>query len=485
MDFFSSELTIEKYREGLLNKDYSVTEAVSAYFERIRSTDESVGAFLDIFEEEGKRQARLLDEESITDAVPALFGVPVALKDNMVMVGKKTTAASCILERYEGAYDATVVNRLRNQNAIIVGKTNLDEFAMGSSTEYSAFKQTRNPLDTTKVPGGSSGGSAAAVAGGMALAALGSDTGGSIRQPAGFCGIVGLKPTYGAVSRYGLMALASSLDQIGPFAHSVKDAAIVFKSIAGHDSLDSTSAVEDYSTVDDFSAVPVKKLRIGVPKEYFIEGMSDTVKKEIEFVIERFNADGFEIKEVSLPHTKYALSCYYIILPAEASSNLGRYDGVRYSRLDGLKNEDVSLLDLYLKQRGRGFGDESIRRILLGTFVLSSGYYDAYYAKAQKVRRLMVNDFSEVFKDVDVLLTPVTPTTAFGIGEKTDDPLAMYLSDIFTIPVNLAGLPAVSVPACAPASRSGMPINFQLIGRHFDERTILALGDYYERTLRP
>jgi len=488
MNFFETDYTIEQLREAYKRRAVSVSDVMRRFFEYARTRDAAVGAFLELFEKEGMERAAALDaQREAMDgaaALPPLFGVPVAIKDNMLYAGHRASAASKILEHYVSAYTATAVQKLIDAGAVIVGRTNLDEFAMGSSTEYSAFGATRNPYDPTKVPGGSSGGSAAAVAGNMVLASLGSDTGGSIRQPASFCGAVGLKPTYGSVSRYGLMALASSLDQIGPFAKTVRDAARVFEVIAGPDSLDATSAPIAHENLLVDGPV-IKKKVLGVPKEYFIDGMDASVEEAVRAAIDRFKQDGFTIKEISLPHTQYALSCYYIILPAEASANLARFDGIRYSRLTDLP-VDAGLLDLYRLQKGGGYGDEPTRRILLGTFVLSSGYYDAYYAKAQKVRRLILDDFQKVFDDgIDAILTPVTPTTAFAIGEKKDDPLSMYLSDIFTIPVNLAGLPALSLPVDRGFSKENMPINFQIIGKHFDERTVLSLGDYYEMYLKP
>ena len=480
-------LTIEKYHAGLKEREFSVTEAIGEFFSYAKKENEKNGAFLRFLEDEQIKRAEVLDAHLEKNGITSdLFAVPMGIKDNILISGGIATAASKILENYVSSYDATVIEKLKSNEAIFLGKTNLDEFAMGSSTENSAFQLTRNPKDISRVPGGSSGGSAAAVAANMVLGSLGSDTGGSIRQPAGFCGIVGLKPTYGAVSRYGVMSLASSLDQIGPFAKTVKDAAKIFKVISGHDDMDSTSAQNDYSGVDKFEDVNVKNLTIGIPKEYFVKGMSPELEKEVNDAIGRMRRDGFKIKEISLPHSKYALSCYYIILPAECSANLARYDGIRYSAPKELKDENLNLLNTYLKDRGMFIGDEPRRRILLGTFVLSSGYYDAYYAKAQKVRRLILNDFMKAFDKsadgVDVIMAPVTPSTAFKIGEKTDDPLSMYLSDIFTIPVNLAGLPGLSLPA-REFKEGELPVNFQLIGKHFDEKTILALGDYYEKIM--
>ncbi|MEK9186486.1 MAG: Asp-tRNA(Asn)/Glu-tRNA(Gln) amidotransferase subunit GatA [Patescibacteria group bacterium] len=476
-------LTIRKFHEGLLNKQFSVAEAVKGHFEWIEKRNPEINAYLSLSKDEAFVQADRADVRIASgEAVNLMTGVPMAIKDNMLIEGAPATAGSKILENYRGVYDATVIKKLREAGAVFLGKTNLDEFAMGSSTENSAFGPTRNPHDLERVPGGSSGGSAAAVADHMAVAALGSDTGGSIRQPAGFCGVVGLKPTYGTVSRYGLIAMASSLDQIGPFTKTVEDAAIVFKSIAGKDPQDATSADVIYG--DELlnpKLEDIKKLRIGLPKEYFIEGLDPEVKASVESAISAIKSLGVEVKEISLPHTKYALSCYYIIMPAEVSSNLARFDGVRY----GLHEKGKNLLDVYKKSKSEGFGAETKRRIILGTFVLSSGYYDAYYTKAQKVRALIKKDFDEAFKEVDVILTPVSPTPPFKLGEKTSDPLAMYLSDIFTIPVNLAGLPAISIPIHLKAQSSklkaNLPVGFQLIGKHWREQDILGLGMYYEK----
>ncbi|KKS82933.1 MAG: aspartyl/glutamyl-tRNA amidotransferase subunit A, aspartyl-tRNA(Asn)/glutamyl-tRNA (Gln) amidotransferase subunit A [Candidatus Wolfebacteria bacterium GW2011_GWC1_43_10] len=490
---FTRNFTIKDYRQGLVGKKFSVAEAIGVFFDFLKKEDDKLGAFLAVLEGDGKEKAKELDKklsQTNPEELSPLFGVPMAIKDNVLISGFGTTAASKILEDYVASYDATVIRKLKGADVVFLGKTNLDEFAMGASTEYSAFKQTRNPYDLSRVPGGSSGGSAVAVAANMALGALGSDTGGSIRQPAGFCGVVGLKPTYGAVSRYGVIALASSLDQVGPFAKTVADAALIFRTIAGQDKFDATSADVDWIAVDEYRPEEAKKLKIGVPKEYFIEGIEPEVKKAVLGAIDKFKKDGFEIKEISLPHTKYAVSCYYIILPAEASANLARYDGIRYSPVAGIDKEKTSLWDYYLKQRSKGIGDEPTRRILLGTFVLSSGYYDAYYAKAQKVRRLILEDFEKVFekgdRGVDVILAPVSPTKAFAIGSKSDDPLSMYLADIFTIPANLAGLCALSLPAADPKTfnKENLPVNFQIIGRHFEERNILGLGRYFEEELR-
>lgn len=388
------------------------------------------------------------------------------------------------MENYKASYDATVIKKLKNNGAIFLGKTNMDEFAMGSSTENSAFKITKNPYDLERVPGGTSGGSAASIASDMAIVALGTDTGGSIRQPASFCGVVGMKPTYGAVSRFGVIATVSSLDQVGSITKTVEDAAITFNAIRGKDNLDATSFNAQYNELlsPDFNRI--KKLKIGLPKEYFIDGGDEYTKKEIQKSIDKFKDLGFEVKEISLPHTKYALAAYYIINFAEISANLARYDGIRYSRLDNLKIHNNKLWDIYFKQKGMGFGHESQRRIILGTFVLSSGYYDAYYAKAQKVRRMLKEDFDNAFKDVDVILTPVSPTPAFKIGEKTSDPMQMYLSDIFTISLNMVTLPGISIPVRKYQKGTGeLPVGFQLIGKSFREEDILGIGQWYERNL--
>jgi len=470
------QLTIKKFHQGLTEKKFKVEEIVTDYYRKIEEKDVQIGAYLSLNKTDAISQAKKVDKD-LADGqkLNILAGAPLAIKDNISIEGEPATAASKILKNYRAVYDATVIKKLKNLEAVFLGKTNLDEFAMGSSTEKSGFKIAHNPADLERVPGGSSGGSAAATAADLCLAALGSDTGGSIRQPASFCGVVGLKPTYGAVSRFGLIAMASSLDQIGPIAKTVEDAEILFDIIKGKDSSDATSV-----------KIPVKKQSvdfqpgtIGIPKEYFeAGGLSKEVGRAMDEVIKNLKDLKFKIKEISLSHTKYAVACYYIIMPAEASTNLARYDGLRYA--SNLKSETgkLKLLDLYLKQRGEGFGPEVKRRIILGTFVLSSGYYDAYYLKAQKVRRLIKEDFEKAFGGVDAILTPVSPTTAFKIGEKTTDPLSMYLSDIFTIPVNLAGLPAISIPV-KPVKN--LPIGFQLIGKPFCEKEILAIGKKYEQ----
>jgi aspartyl-tRNA(Asn)/glutamyl-tRNA(Gln) amidotransferase subunit A len=456
-------MTIRKFHEGLVNKVFSAREALAEFYKAIDVKDGEIGAYLSTDRDNAHTQAEEVDRMvERGEKLPLLAGVPLAIKDNIMVKGEGCSAASKILAGYTAIYDATVIKKLRSEKAVFLGKTNMDEFAMGSST--------KNPRDITKVPGGSSGGSAAAVAGGMAIAALGSDTGGSIREPADFCGIVGLKPTYGAVSRYGLIAMASSLDQIGPLTNTVEDAAILFQAICGEDPRDATSASITYG--DELLGLPIAHMgamTIGLPKEYFIKGVAKEVMENVENAVKRFKDMKVRFKEISLPHTKHALSVYYILMTAEASANLARFEGIRYARVPAAASA-TTIMDRYVVNRSHGFGDEVKRRIMLGTFVLSSGHYDAYYAKAQKVRALIRRDFDEAFKDVDAILTPVSPTPPFAIGEKTSDPLTMYLSDIFTITANLAGLPALA-----------MPKNFQLIGKPFREADILGLGQQYER----
>ncbi|MCR4275470.1 MAG: Asp-tRNA(Asn)/Glu-tRNA(Gln) amidotransferase subunit GatA [Candidatus Wolfebacteria bacterium] len=473
-------LTIKNFREGLTEKKFSAFEITEEYFKYIEKKDPETNAYLLLLKEPALKQASEADVKAAKgEKLAPLTGIPLAIKDNILIENEITTSASKILENYKASYDATVIKKLKNEDALFLGKTNMDEFAMGSSTENSAFKKTKNPHDLSRVPGGSSGGSAAAVAADMAVAALGSDTGGSIRQPASFCGVVGLKPTYGAVSRYGLMAMASSLDQIGPITKTVEDAEILFNAIKGFDSMDATSA---QLQTTGYKQKKPEELVVGLPKEYFIEGLDNQTSKAINEAIESLKKSGIKFKEISLPYTKYALSCYYIIMPAEVSANLTRFDGIRYARIASRGSQTESLKEIYFRQRGEGFGPEVKRRIILGTFVLSSGYYDAYYAKAQKVRKLIKEDFDKAFDSsengVDVILTPVSPTPAFHFNEKTDDPLKMYLSDIFTIPVNLAGLPAISIPTRPMESP---PVGFQLIGKHFRENDILEIGKLYER----
>jgi len=472
-----TELTITQAHEGLVKKEFSAFELCQAYLARLEKKDKEISAFLTVTKDSALSQAKKVDDMILEGReIPVLAGIPCAIKDNILVEDVRCTVASKILENYIAPYDATVVKKLKEENCLILGKTNLDEFAMGSSTENSAFGSTRNPYDLSRVPGGSSGGSAAAVAANLCLYALGSDTGGSIRQPASFCGIVGLKPTYGAVSRYGLIAFASSLDQIGPITKTVEDAKIVFEAIKGGDELDSTS-VE--SKIANFRVpaerVQISNLRIGVPKEYFIKGMDPEVEKVIKEAIKKYEEMGAKIEEVSLSHTECALPCYYIIAPSEASANLARYDGIKYG-LSESKGKD--LLDVYLKSREEGFGPEVRRRIMLGTYALSAGYYEAYYLRAQKVRTLIKDDFDQAFKEVDAIFTPVSPTPAFKLREKITDPLTMYLSDIFTVSVNLAGLPAISLP-CGKVGK--LPVGLQIIGKPFEEEKILAIGEILEK----
>ena len=438
-----------------------------------------MNAFLTMISDSAIAQAQEIDRAAVQgDELPPLAGAIIAVKDNMVMRGVRTTAGSRILFNYKPPYTATAIERLQSAGAIIIGKTNLDEFAMGSSTENSAFGPVRNPWDTSRVPGGSSGGSAVAVSAGMAMGALGSDTGGSIRQPASLCGVVGLKPTYGRVSRYGLIAFGSSLDQIGPFANSVEDAAQILSVIAGRDANDSTSSNVD---VEDYAASlngNISGLRIGVPGEYFGAGLDSEVKQAIDQAIKKLEEAGARIVDVSLPHTEYAVPVYYLIATAEASANLARFDGVRY----GLRAEEATTLkSMYSRTRDQGFGAEVKRRIMLGTYALSAGYYDQYYGKAQKVRSLIERDFREAFEKCDVIATPTAPTPAFKLGDKTNDPLEMYLSDIYTITANLAGVPGLSMP-CGLSS-SGLPIGIQLIGKHFDEARLLRTAYNLEQAL--
>ncbi len=471
-------LSVKQVHQGLLHGEFTALELTQRHFEAIKKKDGEIKAFISLMEAEACRAAEEVDLLLAKGgSLSLLAGVPLAIKDNILIQGIKTTAASKSLENYRASFDAAVIKKLKEQKAVFLGKTNLDEFAMGSSTENSAFQITRNPFDLERVAGGSSGGTAAAVAVGEAVAGLGSDTGGSIRQPAAFCGVVGLKPTYGAVSRHGLIAMASSLDQIGPIAKTVEDAALVFAAIKGKDFYDATTVEYGFSP-EGMPLNGIKDLKIGLPREYFQSGLSDEMAAGVEQAIGSFKKLGAKFKEVSLPHTKYALPCYYIIMPAEVSTNLARYDGVRYSRFKG---EIKSLSDLYLKTRSAGFGAEVKRRVVLGTFVLSSGYYDAYYAKAQKVRNLIRQDFQNAFKEVDVILTPTTPTPPFKVGEKIKDPLAMYLSDIYTVPANLAGIPALSIPVRDYKTQSGLPAAFQLMGNYRSEDKILSLGMRYDK----
>ena len=465
---------IKEIHNKLIDKEITATELIKGYFQTIDEKDNQIKAFLTLTKDSALEQAKKVDEKiKEGKEINVLEGIPYAIKDNMLVKGVKATAGSKILENYTASFDATVIKKLKKQGAILLGKTNMDEFAMGSSTENSAFFTTKNPHDLERVPGGSSGGSAASVASKMSVFALGSDTGGSIRQPAGFCGVVGFKPSYGAVSRYGLIAMASSLDIIGPFAENVEDAEIIFKSIAGKDSMDSTS--QDISVATN-KTQNIQNTVFGLPKEYFQEGLDDKIKKTIEEVIEKIKSQGATIKEVSLPSTSYALPCYYIIMPAEASSNLARFDGIRYSSINDYSN----LHDIYFKTRGEGFGEEVRRRIVLGTYVLSSGYYDAYYKKAQQVRRLIAKEFDEVFKEVDFLITPTSPTFPFKIGERADDPLSMYLSDIFTVGANIAGIPAINLPC---GKEDNLPINMQIIGPYLSDFSLLNISKTIENII--
>jgi len=472
------KLTISELSEKLATGDCTSVDIVNDVLASIDSTDGKVGAYLTIDRDSALEQARAADVARAAGAASPLLGIPVAIKDLLNVKGQPCTCSSKILEGYTAPYDATVITKLREAGAVLLGRVNMDEFAMGSSTENAALGKTVNPWDTTRVPGGSSGGSAACVAADEAIVALGSDTGGSIRQPAAFCGCVGVKPTYGRVSRYGLTAFASSLDQIGPLAKTVKDSAILLETLCGHDAMDSSSIEMDVpcfgkNLTDDVSLTGMK---LGLPKEYFVEGMDPEVEKTVRAAVEHCKSLGAEIIDVSLPHSKYAIAVYYIIATAEASANLARFDGIRY----GLRVDGEDPLELYGKTRAAGFGAEVKRRVILGTYVLSSGYYDAYYKRAQKVRTLIRNDFTEAFKQCDAILAPVTPTPAYELGEKTDDPLKMYLDDILTTPVNLAGNCALSLP-CGFSS-SGLPIGLQIIGDSFAEETILKVGHAYEQT---
>jgi aspartyl-tRNA(Asn)/glutamyl-tRNA(Gln) amidotransferase subunit A len=471
-----ASLTLHDASEKLRKREFSSVELTEAVFQRIDRTDGKVRAYLTLAHESALEQAKYADQtlKQGQDASP-LLGIPIALKDNFLTRGLRTTCASKILGDFIPPYDATTVQKLRAGGAVITGKTNLDEFAMGSSAENSAFFPTRNPWNLERIPGGSSGGSAAAVTADQCIAALGTDTGGSIRQPAACCGVVGLKPTYGRVSRYGIIAFASSMDQVGPITKDVRDAALLLQAIAGHDPADSTSASRAVPQYTEALVGNVKGLRVGVPKEYFVSGMQPEVEQAVRKAIRELEKHGAMIEDISMPHTEYAVAVYYIVATAEASSNLARYDGMRF----GYRADAKDLTETYMISRDEGFGAEVKRRIMLGTYVLSAGYYDAYYLKAQRVRTLIKQDFDEAFKHCDVIVTPTAPTTAFKIGEKTQDPLQMYLSDIYTISVNLAGLPALSLPCGFDGD--GMPIGLQIIGRYFDESTLLRVAHAYEQ----
>jgi aspartyl-tRNA(Asn)/glutamyl-tRNA(Gln) amidotransferase subunit A len=470
-------LTIHQLHDLFVRREVTSREATEALYRRIQEVEGKINAYLLLMEEEAFRQADQVDRKiNRGEEIGDLAGIPIGLKDILCAKGIRTTCASKILEGYIPFYDGTVIKNLKEKHAVFLGKLNMDEFAMGSSTENSGFQITHNPWDLGRIPGGSSGGSAAAVAGDECIAALGTDTGGSIRQPAACCGVVGLKPTYGRVSRYGLVAFASSLDQIGPITKDVEDCAILMNAISGYDPCDSTSVNVEVPDYKQSLKKDVKGIRIGIPEEYFVEGIDPEVERAVKDAIDSFGKWGAEIKRISLPHTEYAVAIYYIIATAEASSNLARYDGVKY----GLRSKGYrDLMEMYTQTRAKGFGKEVKRRIILGTYVLSAGYYEAYYRKASQVRTLMRRDFEEAFQKVDVIVAPTAPTPAFRIGEKTEDPLQMYLSDIHTIPVNLAGIPAISIP-CG-FSHENLPIGLQIMGKHFDEGMLLKVAYTFEQ----
>ena len=464
-------LTLHELHEKLIKREISSVELTESVFRRISETEEKIHSYITLCYDSALRDAKKADEQLTPDGqCSPLLGIPIALKDIFLTQGVLTTCASKILGNFIPPYDGTTVKKLQEAGAVTTGKTNMDEFAMGSSTENSAFSITRNPWNLDRVPGGSSGGSAAAVAADQCIASLGTDTGGSIRQPAACCGIVGLKPTYGRVSRYGIIAFASSLDQVGPLTKDVTDCALMLEAIAGYDPSDSTSVNVPVPRYAQHLTQDIKGLRVGIPKEYFIPGTQPDVEASVKKAIQVLEKSGLQIEEISLPHTEYAVAVYYLVATAEASSNLARYDGMRY----GCRAPGKNLAETYMKTREEGFGAEVKRRIMLGTYALSAGYYDAYYLKAQKVRNLIKKDFEGVFKKCDAVITPTAPTTAFRIGEKTQDPLQMYLSDVFTNSVSLAGLPALSLP-CGFDSQ-GLPIGMQIIGKHFDETTILRIA---------
>lgn len=470
------EMTAKELHQSFLSGEYSAVEIVEAFFQRIEAVEKKINSFVSLRKEKVFEEAKKLDEKRAAGkTLGSLAGVVVAIKDNMVFQGEKSTAASKILENYEGIYDATVVAKLKEADALLVGSTNMDEFAMGGTTKTSHYKMTANPYDITRVPGGSSGGAASSIAAQQVALSLGSDTGGSIRQPASFCGVVGLKPTYGRVSRYGLMAFASSLDQIGPLAKNVEDIAYAMNVLAGSDDYDATVEEVEVPDYTSFLEKDIRGMKIGVPKEYFIEGIREEVKEIILKAIDSLRALGAEIVDISLPHTKYAVPTYYVLAPAEASSNLARFDGVRY----GYRSENSSNIEeLYVNSRTEGFGDEVKRRIMIGTYVLSAGFYDAYFKKAQRVRRLIQEDFIKAFETVDVIVTPVAPSTAFQLSEQKT-PIELYLEDIFTIPANLAGIPGLSVPA---GMTGGLPVGIQFLGKAFHEGELLQVGSAFEKT---
>ncbi len=473
------DLSIGELRRLLDRREISSQEIARGYLERIKEVDPRVRAYVTVTDDLAMTQARKADERLKRGETAPLTGIPLGIKDVICTRGIKTTCSSRMLGNFFPPFDATVIERLNSQGAVMLGKLNMDEFAMGSSTENSAFFETRNPWDTERIPGGSSGGSAASVAARLCAASLGSDTGGSIRQPASHCGVVGLKPTYGMVSRFGLVAFASSLDQVGPLARNVEDCAVMLEAISGHDERDSTSLPNAGFSMDGVLQRGIKGLRVGFPKEYFIKGLQREVEEAVKGAVNLFESMGAEVREVSLPHTEYAIATYYIIATAEASSNLSRYDGVKY----GFRaREYENLMDMYKKTRAQGFGPEVKRRIMLGTYCLSAGYYDAFYKKASQVRTLIINDFKDAFEKVDIIAAPVAPTTAFKLGEKVDDPLKMYLSDIFTIPVNLAGIPGLSMP-CG-FDQKGLPIGIQLMAGHLREKTLLRAACNLEDALK-
>ena len=470
------EHKISELHEFLHKKELSVSDLVDESFKRIGEVENKVQSFLTLDEENARAAAKTLDDKAAQNAPTSkLYGLPIGIKDNIVTKGLRTTAASKILDNFDPIYDATVIQKLKQAETVTIGKLNMDEFAMGSSNENSGFKKTFNPWNLDRVPGGSSGGSAASVAAGEVLFSLGSDTGGSIRQPASFCGVVGMKPTYGLVSRFGLIAFASSLDQIGPITRNVEDNAYLLKAIAGHDEMDSTSANVDIPDYIASLTGDIKGLRIAVPKEYLGEGVNEEVRKSVMDALVILERLGATWEEVSLPHSKYALATYYLLSSSEASANLARFDGVRYGyRTPNAEN----LLNMYKMTREEGFGEEVKRRIMLGTFALSAGYYDAHYKKAQKVRTLIKQDFEKVFEQYDIIVGPTTPTPAFKLGENTRDPMTMYANDILTIPVNLAGVPAISVPC---GFDKGLPLGLQIIGKHFDESTVYKVAHAFEQ----
>lgn len=468
-----TSLTISQAHDGLKKGDFTSVDLTRAYLEKIKKTDKDINAYLSVNEDSALGQAERADKKISSGNFGKLTGIPCAIKDNILVQGVICTAASKILENYVAPYDATVIKRLRQEGVVMLGKTNLDEFAMGSSTENSGFKVTKNPVDLERVPGGSSGGSAAAVAASEACYALGSETNGSVRLPASFCGLVGLKPTYGAVSRYGLIAFGSSLDQVGPLTKNVEDTEAIFEVISGRDGMDATSANYSYKKYK----LDLKSLRIGVPKEYFVKGIDPEVESAVRNAINIMKKAGAKIEEISLPSTQYALAAYYIVATSEASANLARYDGIKYG---ASKQEEKNLLSVYLKTRGDKFGAEVKRRIMLGTYSLSSGYYDAYYKKAKEVVELIKEDFVKAFQKIDLIFAPVCPTTAFKIGEKIKDPLSMYLTDILTSGSSLAGLPGISMPV---GKIGKLPIGLQIIGNHFQENKILAAAEYIEKEL--